>query len=99
MILTADCRRRLEDSGNLWIDVNHDVLRDCNLLMSSVDLCLHPIVESILQDSSADVGDPLLGRLGQLKIRLWQILEHVAVVLSQELHDLLQSKPFVPVDD
>ena len=93
--LTADGLGLLEDSGDLGIDVDHQVLLDGDLLVAFVHLRLHPLREEVLEDGGADVGDPLLGRLGQLELGLWQVFVHADVVLSEELPDLLDAEAFI----
>jgi len=63
-----------------------------------VHLRLHPLREEVLEDGGADVGDPLLGRLGQLELGLRQILVDLDVVLREELPDLLDTEALVSVN-
>ena len=64
--------------------------------MSSIDLLFDPLIESVLQHGGAHVGDPLLGRLGQLEIWIREVFEHVTMINSQELLDLLETETIIP---
>ena len=94
-VLTADCDRALEDLGNLWIHLNHDVLLVCHFSMSDFDLVLDPVGELVLEHGCADIGDPLLRRLGQFELWLGQVFVYLRVVLIQELSDLPDSQALI----
>ena len=93
--LTADGLGLLEYSGDLGVDVDHQVLLDGDLLVALVHLRLHPLREDVLEDGGAHVGDPLLRRLGELHLGLRQVLIDVDVVLREELPDLLDAEALV----
>ena len=59
--------------------------------MSGVYLVLDPVGEPVLEHGCADIGDPLLRRLGQFELWLRQVLVYLRVVLVQELSDLPDS--------
>ena len=90
-VLTADCNRALEDPGNLWVHFYHNVLLACHFSVSYFDLMLDPVGEPVLEHGCADIGDPLLRRLGQFELWLRQVLVYLRVVLVQELSDLPDS--------
>ena len=43
--LTTHGHGLLEDPSDLWVDVDHKILLDGDLLMTSIDLLLHPFGE------------------------------------------------------
>ena len=94
-VLTADGRRLLEDRGDLRVHVDHQVLLHGDLLVARLDLRLHPIGEAVLEHGGADFGDPLLRRLRQLDLRLWQVLVDVGVVRLEVLLDLFDAESLV----
>ena len=93
--LTAHSRTLTEDLGDLRIHLYHYILLHRNLGVAVLNLCLHPFGELILEHGGDDVADPLLGRLGQLELRLRQIIVDMPVVIRQELEDLFDSEAFV----
>ena len=65
--------------------------------MSRFNLLFDPVAELVLEDSGANIDDPLLWRLGQFKRRLWQVLVDIGMVLVQEVSDLLHSQSFISI--
>ena len=63
--------------------------------MPLVDLILDPFGEFVLQDCSADVGDPLLGRLRELDFRLRQEVVHLFMVGQEVFLDLFDAEAFI----
>ena len=59
------------------------------------DLVLDPVREAFLENSLADVTEPLLRCFGEFKVWLWQILVHVRVLFVEELADLLHTKSII----
>ena len=96
-VLTADCNRVLKDLGHLWVHMYHDVLLVGHFAMSGIHLVLHPVIEPVLEHGCADIGDPLLRRLGQLELGLGQIFVYLWMVLVQELSDLPDSQALVSI--
>ena len=95
-VLTADGRRLLEDRGDLRVHVDHQILLHGDFLMARLDLRLDPIGEAVLEDGGADVGDPLLRRLRELDLRLWQVVVDVGMVRLEVLLDLFDAESLVP---
>ena len=93
--LTADGGGLLEDRGDLRVHVDHQVLLHGDLLVARLHLLLDPVGEAVLEHGGADVGDPLLRRLGQLDLRLWQVLVDVGVVRLEVLLDLFDAESLV----
>ena len=94
---TANGVGLLEDLCHLHVHLDHDVLLDGHLLVSHVDLVLHPLRELVLEDARNDVSNICLGRLGQFDGRLRQVLVHLRVVLVQEGPDVLDREALVPI--
>ena len=86
----------LEDLGDLRIHLDHEVLLDSHLFMTRRDLGLHPVGELVFEDGRADVGEPLLRRLRELDVGLWQVIVDLRVRLVEELSDLLHAEALVP---
>ena len=93
--LTAHCRTLTEDLRYIRVHLYHDILLHRHLGMAVLDLCLHPFGELIFEHGGDDIADPLLGRLGQLELRLRQIIVDMPMVIGQELEDLFDSEAFV----
>ena len=96
--LTADGGRLLEDLGDLWVHVDHEVLLHCDLLVSHLDLLADPPVEGLPDDGRANVTDPLLGRFGQFELWLRKIVEDLPVIGLEEHKHLLDAETLVPVN-
>ena len=64
--------------------------------MAYIDLLLDPFVEGLTENRGSNVGDPLLRRLRQLELWLWEIAEYLLMVLIQKRKDFLHAKAFVP---
>ena len=64
--------------------------------MPLFNLRLHPRCETVFEHGGADVGDPLLGRLRQLELRLGQVVVDVGMVRLEVLLDLLDAEALVP---
>ena len=94
---TADRVGLLEDLRHLRVHLDHDVLLDGHLLVSHIDLILHPLRELVLKDTRNDVSNICFGRLGQFDGRLRQVLVHLRVVLVQEGPDVLDREALVPI--
>ena len=75
--------------------MDHQVLLHGNLSVAVLDLHLYPFAELLVNHRGDDVAYPLLGRLGNLKLWLWQILEDILVMLLEELQDLFYAKAIV----
>ena len=86
----------LEDLGDLRVHLDHEVLLDSHLFVARRDLGLHPVGELVLEDGRADVGEPLLRRLRELDVGLWQVIVDLRVRLVEELSDLLHAEALVP---
>ena len=91
--LTADVGGRAELGGHLWVDVDHDLLLLGHLGVALLDLVDHPGLERLADHGGADVDDPLLGRLRQVRV-----IRHVGGdvgVLHGELGDILEVEALV----
>lgn len=66
-VLTTDSDGVLEDLCHLRIHLNHDVLLLGHLVVPDVHLVLDPVREMILENTRADIGNPLLRCLWQFK--------------------------------
>ena len=93
--LTTNSRTLTENLCDLRIHLDHDILLYRHLGVAVLDLCLHPFGELIFEHGGDDIADPLLGRLGQLELRLRQIIVDMPMVIGQELEDLFDSEAFV----
>jgi hypothetical protein len=94
-ILTADSRRLVKDLRHLRVHLDAEVLGHGHLLVPGLDLVLHPLAELVLQQSCDYIGEPLLWDLGQLEVRLRQILVDKGVMIVEELADLLHAQSLV----
>ena len=57
MLLTGDGRRLMEDSSYLRIHGDHVVALECNPLVSTVDLCINPVLEILSHDGVDNIGE------------------------------------------
>ena len=97
VILTAHGCRFFENSCHLRIHLDSKIFFDHDFFVSGFDLLLDPFRETILENSGADITEPLLRCLGELKVRLWQIFVHLRMVIVKELAYLLDAKSVVSV--
>ena len=65
--------------------------------MSDINLVLYPVGEPVLQHGCADIGDPLLRRLGQFELWLGQVFVYLRMVLVQKLSDLPDSQALISI--
>ena len=95
IILTAHGCRLLENLCHLWIHLDSKIFLYHDLLMSFFYLFLHPVREGFLENSCAHITEPLFRCLGELEVRLRQILVHLRVLFIEELADLLHTKSVI----
>ena len=82
MLLTGDGRRLMEDSSDLRIHGDHVVALECNLLVSAVDLCIHPVLEILSHDGVDNIGQ--VGTTQLLDLFAWrQGTLHISIILSK----------------
>ena len=65
----------MESLGDRWVDVDEHVLLDQQALIALINLLADPVGEGGLHQRVANIGDPLLGQLGQL-FRFGQVVSH-----------------------
>ena len=68
--LTANSGRLLEDLGNLWIHLDHEIPLVGNFLVPCLYLLSDPFVECLSKNRRSNIADPLLWCLGQLDLWL-----------------------------
>ena len=95
-VLTAHSVGVLVDLDDLRVHIDVEVALLSNVLVAVVGPVLHPLGELLLQKGGAHVGEPLLRDLGQLEIRLRQVLVDPWMLIVEELADLLHTQPLVP---
>ena len=62
--LTANSGRLLEDLGNLWIHLNHEIPLIGNFLVPCLYLLSNPFVECLSKYGRGNIAYPLLWCLG-----------------------------------
>ena len=72
----------LECIGDLWVQLNGQALFLEELLVSLLNLLMHPIRKDVLEHGRADVGDPLLGQL-QVLLAIGQVMTYCLVRRNQ----------------
>ena len=82
-VLTAHGDGLLEDLRDLRVHLDHQVLLDRHLLVTSLDLILHPVRELLFHYRRADVGQPGLGDFWELKIRFREVSVDLRVLLVE----------------
>jgi len=94
-ILTAYSCRLFEYLRHLWIHLDSKIFLHHDFCVPGFDLFLNPVREAFLENSLADVTEPLLRCLRQFKVWLRQIFVHVRVLFVEELADLLHTKSII----
>jgi len=79
---------------NFWIHVDHNILMDCNPLVTLFHLLIDPIAEAVAEDGSCDIDDPLLWKL-ELLLIAWEIFGSFLSMLFQEVGDVLEGQPLI----
>ena len=96
MTLTADGVGLPEDLCHLRVHFDHQVLLLGDLSVAGIHLLIDPFNEVLLEDCREDVDHPLLRRLGQFQLSVWQVLEDDRVPGVGPFNDVLHSKSIVP---
>lgn len=79
--------------GDRRVDIDHQVVLDCELLVSVLNYLHHPTRKVLADHGVGDVGDPLLGQLRQLLHARHEALEIHA--LPNSVEDVLDGEPLV----
>ena len=66
-ILTADVRAGSELGRHERVHGDHDLLLLGHQCVAFLDLLVHPLFKVVPDDSSADIYDPLLRHLGEIR--------------------------------
>lgn len=94
--LTRYSCRKLECLGDFGVDLDHEILLHRDLVVPLIGLLLDPFSESVFQYGGADVRNPILGRLGQLNLRLREIIVDFSVVGQEEELDFFEAEALIP---
>ena len=64
--LTAHCGRLTESLCHFWVHLNQEILLDCNLSVSNLNLSFYPLIELFSKNCGTDICNPLLGSFRKL---------------------------------
>ena len=82
MLLTGDGSRLMEDSSYLRIHGNHVIALESNPLVSTVDLCIDPVLEILTHDGIDNIGQ--VGTTELLDLFAWrQSTLYISIVLGK----------------
>ena len=65
--LTAHCGRLSKDLSHIRVHLDQEILLDCDLPVSNLDLSFDPLIKLISKNGGTDVSNPLPGSFWKFK--------------------------------